>query len=205
MSFLPARAQKLNLIGADGLHPLAHRAQATAPSASSAPFIGQVLPYATPAFLAIVGWLLYAWYRRRDHRRADLTETAETLGRLDLEARRLAAAGRALTTADFTDLRGLLLCAQRAADRCVKGRRLRSLRSMLIDVSTRITVYADAATAASNDVEAAYMGATSVVGIPPHLLLTEHVARAQQQTRAAEQLLSTVHVAEDKVKKLRAW
>ncbi|MET7714819.1 hypothetical protein [Streptomyces sp. NPDC005407] len=221
MSFVPVCTVQPNLIGGDGplisgictaLHSTAQsstrcveRVASAGPAADggaslTTPLIGG----AVTIVVAVVGWLLFAWYRRRDHQRANLTETAETLEQVDLEVRRLTAAGGALTAADFADLRVLLLRIQRAADRCSTGRRLRPLEAALTSVSMHIGTYTGAAAASSGDVAAAYAAVASPADVPPHLLLETHVAQCQQQTRAAERLAVAVHSAEIKVEKLRA-
>lgn len=154
--------------------------------------------------VAVIGWLLYAWYRRRDHRRADLTDTAHTLGAVDLEVRRLSAACRALITTDFAALEGLLLRVQRAAARCGRGRRLKPLQQDLLRVGEAITRYTATTTAACADVARAHLTASGPDQVPAALELTAFVRAVQQQVCVGEQLAAAVHAAEERVERLRA-
>ncbi|MFJ3799975.1 hypothetical protein ACIPSJ_27300 [Streptomyces sp. NPDC090088] len=146
--------------------------------------------------VAVIGWLLYAWYRRRDRRRADLAETLHALGEVDLEVRRLAAAHRALTAADFTALEALLPRVERAAVRCGRGRRLRVLQGDLAGVADAIARYMTTATASCADVADAYCDAAAVDEVPAGLELSAFVRAAQQQVRLGGQLAAVVHLCE---------
>ncbi|MFC8784951.1 hypothetical protein ACFW20_30280 [Streptomyces nigra] len=220
MSFVPAGSQKLPAVldhvaaaCAPGGHPptwaTASAARQTADLAgqtaagtdtSTALLIG---PAAT-VVVAVIGWLLYAWYRRRDHRRANLTETSETLGKVDLEVRRLTALHRALTAADFATLDDLLLHVQRAAARCGQRRRLRSLQTRLSRVADAIVQYTGSASMSCTAVAQAHVDATVITDVTPSLEMALFVRAVQQQVRVAEQLATAVTAAENRLEKLRA-
>ncbi|KOV70060.1 hypothetical protein ADL00_09955 [Streptomyces sp. AS58] len=153
--------------------------------------------------VAVIGWLLYAWYRRRDHRRANLTETSETLVKVDLEVRRLTALHRALTDADFTALGDLLLHVQRASARCGQGRRLKSLQAKLTCVTDAIRQYIGSASVSCAAVAQAHVRAAVSTDVPAALEIAVFVRAVQQQVRAAEQLAAAVLAAEDRLEKLR--
>ncbi|SPF00493.1 hypothetical protein [Streptomyces sp. MA5143a] len=154
--------------------------------------------------LALIGWLLHAWFRRRDHRRADLTETARTLGRVDLEVRRLMALRRALRVEDFETLDELLLHVQRAAARSTQGRRLKSLESRLTRLADVVARFTATASAATEDVERAHLAVSALTDVPAALSLHGLVGAVQDQVRGAEEVAAAVRAAEDRVERLRA-
>ncbi|MFI8076266.1 hypothetical protein ACIF85_47345 [Streptomyces sp. NPDC086033] len=153
--------------------------------------------------VAVVGWLLYAWYRRRDHRRADLTETAQTLRRVDLEVRRLRTLRCALTSADLTTLGDLLLHVQRAAARSGQGRRLRPLQAALTRVADVIVRLFATASASSDDVAQAHLRQSSLADVPVELSLARLVSAVREQERTAGDLAAAVRCAEERVEGLR--
>ncbi|MGA5605122.1 hypothetical protein ACPCUF_29505 [Streptomyces griseoincarnatus] len=217
MSFVPVASQKLSVIfeevgaastacdrsSAALVHQQAVCIGAEAAVDSGAPTAWLIGPVVT-VVVAVVGWLLYAWYRRRDHRRANLTETSETLGKVDLEVRRLTALHCALTAADFTALGDLLLHVQRAAARCGQGRRLKPLQARLTCVADAITQYTGLASVSDTAVAQAHLDAAVITDVPAALEIAVFVRAVQQQVRAAEQLAATVLAAEDRLEKLRA-
>ncbi|MFD5670465.1 hypothetical protein ACN6LC_007047 [Streptomyces violaceoruber] len=217
MSFVPVVSQKLSVIfeevAAAGtvcdrssavlVRQQAVHVSAEAAADSGAPTAWLLGPVVT-VVVAVVGWLLYAWYRRRDHRRANLTETSETLGKVDLEVRRLTALHCALTAADFTALGDLLLHVQRAAARCGQGRRLKPLQVKLACVADAITQYTGLASVSDTAVAQAHVDATVITDVPAALEIAVFVRAIQKQVRAAEHLATAVLTAEDRLEKLRA-
>lgn len=218
MSFVPVGARKLSAVldnvaaaGAPGGHRPAWTsagrqsvevAVQTA-AVSDTPTALLVGPAVTVA-VAVIGWLLYAWYRRRDHRRANLTETSETLAKVDLEVRRLTALHRALTAADFFALDGLLLHVERAAARCGQRRRLRSLQAKLSRVADAIVLYTGSASVSCAAVAQAHVDVMVITDVIPSLDMTVFVRAVQRQVREAEQLSAAVTAAENRLEKLRA-
>jgi hypothetical protein len=218
MSFVPVGTQKLSAVFEDVAAACAPSgrpfAWASAGHQTSSIAAGTAADTGMPTALligpavtvavAVIGWLLYAWYRRRDHRRANLTETSETLGKVDLEVRRLAALHRALTAADFNMLDDLLLYVQRAAVRCGQRRRLRSLQAKLSCVADAIMQYTSSASVSCATVAQAHVDAAVITDVAAALDMAVFVRAVQQQVRAAEQLAMAVTTAEDRLEKLRA-
>ena len=150
-------------------------------------------------FVAVIGWLLVARYRRQDHTRADLAPISAILEGIDLEIRRLAHSPGTAAHDDFAQLRDWQTRVERAAERAPEA-----LKPAMAEVAKHVVAYTATAMPAIDDVTSAYLAATTVDAIPSQWSLELLLGRAQQQGRAHGDLAAAITAAEYAVTRMLA-
>jgi hypothetical protein len=129
--------------------------------------------------IAITGWKLAHYYRRRDRERTDLTDVAQLLHRIHVQIQVLADQEGVITVLDLLPLKEL-----KSELECICTPSLSDLDSAKVNSTSRLAAYIATA-------------------IPEETVVPDMLKRAQQQGRATEDVLAAIREAQAVVQRLR--
>lgn len=146
----------------------------------AAPVLLGLLSALVAVAIAITGWKLAHYYRRRDRERADLTDVAQLLHRIHVQIQVLTDQEDVVTVLDLMPLKAL-----KAELECISTQPLPDLDSTTANFTSHLGVY----------IATAIPAGTAGLGT---------LKQAQQQGRATQDVLAAIREAQAVVQRLRS-